>query len=102
MKSPARRPRVHGPFDGKQDLRRSLDFIENDWTGRKQRIGIALCLVENADIVESEVGPRGLYRPSQRGLSGLPRARQDGNGQDSQCGLEITVKPARLNFVHIM
>ena len=93
---------VNGTLDGKQDLRRSLDFIENDWTGGKQRIGIALCLVENPDIVESEVGPRGLKRLGQGGFSGLPCACQDGNGQDSQGGLEITVKPARLNSVHIV
>ena len=81
--------RVHGPFDRKQDLRRSLDLIENDGARGKQRIGIALGLIENADIVESEIGPRRLNRLRQGGLAGLPCARQHGDGQDPKGRLEI-------------
>ncbi len=93
---------VHGPFDRQQDLWRSLDLIENDGARGEQRIGIALGLIENADIIESEIRPRWLNRLRQRGLAGLPRARQHSDGQDPKGRLEIATKPAWSNSFHVM
>ncbi|MGB8259669.1 MAG: hypothetical protein WCE75_04935 [Terracidiphilus sp.] len=67
---------VHGQFDCEKDLWCSLGLIENDGARGKQRIGIALGLIENAYIIESEIRPRRLNRLCERGLAGLPRARQ--------------------------
>jgi hypothetical protein len=94
--------RVHGPFDCEQDLRRSLDLIKDDGARGQQRIGIALGLVKDADIVESEIGPRRFNRLRERGFAGLPCARQDSDGQDPKGRLEIATKPAWLNSFHIM
>ena len=53
------------------------DSAVSDYDGARaqQRIGIALGLIENAYIVESEICPCRLDRPRERGLAGLPRTR---------------------------
>jgi hypothetical protein len=93
---------VHGPFDREQDLWRSLDLIENNGACSQQRIGIALGLIEDADIIEREIRPRWLNRLRERGLAGLPCSRQHSDGQDPKGRLEIATKPARLNSFHVM
>jgi hypothetical protein len=66
---------VHGPFDREQDLWRSLDLIENDGACGEQRIGIALGLIEDTDIIESEIRPCWLNRLRECGLASLPCTR---------------------------
>jgi hypothetical protein len=93
---------VHGPFHRQQYLWRSLDLIENDGACSEQRIGIALGLIEDTDIIESEIRPCWLNRLRECGLAGLPRARQHSDGQDPKGCLEIATKPAWFNSFHIM
>jgi hypothetical protein len=75
---------VDGAFDCQQYLGGSLDFIKNDGAGGEQRIRIARGLVENAQVIEGEVGARRSDRLCERGFPGLPCAGQDSDGHDSE------------------
>ena len=87
---------------GQQDLRSSLDLIENDGARGQQRIRIAFGLIENSYIVESEIRPRRLNRPRECGFSSLPRTRQYGDGQNPKSRLDIAAEPPWSNLFHIM
>jgi hypothetical protein len=93
MKSPGRRC---------VSTARPLDLIENDGARGKQRFWIALGLIENAYIIESEIRPRWFNRLRECGLARLTRARQHSDGHDPKGRLENATKPARFNSFHIM